>query len=189
MIIAGLGAAIFHLQLIVKRAFDIVISALVLFLLSPLFLLTALAIKLNSRGTLFSVSQCHCYNDKTLSLLRFRRPARGLSLVGNVLIRTGIDRLPMLINVLRGEMSIVGPRCRVPSPSLPLAGQLLASLGKTPFKPGLVSFGEALQVNSKRREIEADLFYVSHWSLLFDAKILVLKFFSSAAYMRDYSHR
>lgn len=190
MIIAGLGAAILHLQLVVKRAFDIVISALVLLALSPLILLTALAIKLNSRGSIFSVSRRNYYNHQTVSLLRFRCHANwSPTSVGNALIRTGIDRLPMLINVLRGDMSIVGPRCRVPASSLPLAGHLLLALRKTPFRPGLVSFGEELQVNSERREIEADLFYVSHWSLLLDAKTLILKCLSRATYMQNYSHR
>jgi lipopolysaccharide/colanic/teichoic acid biosynthesis glycosyltransferase len=190
MKLAGLGAAIVYLQFIVKRAFDIVTAALVLLVLSPLIFLTVLAIKLNSRGPIFSVSRRNCYNDQTVSLLRFRCHANwSPTTVGNVLVRTGIDRLPSLINVLRGDMSIVGPRCRVPAPSLPLAGHLLLALRKRPFRPGLVSFGEALKVNSERREIEADLFYVSHWSLLLDAKALILKFLSVTTYSQNYSHR
>ena len=172
-----------------KRVFDVIASASVLFLLSPMILLTALAIKLNSQGSIFSVSRCYCYNDKTISLLRFRRPARRSSPIAIALVRAGIDRLPMLFTVLHGEMSLVGPRCRVPSPSLPLTSQLLAGLGKTPFKPGLVSFGDALQVASERREIEADLFYVSHWSLWLDVRILVLKSFSRSSYQSNHSQR
>ena len=95
----------------------------------------------------------------------------------------------MLINVLRGDMSIVGPRCHIARPSIPLSDQLMLALRDSPLRPGLVNFEDAYRrANSEVRQIEADLFYVSNWSLLLDAKILFRNFFSKVSYFRDHLH-
>jgi lipopolysaccharide/colanic/teichoic acid biosynthesis glycosyltransferase len=95
----------------------------------------------------------------------------------------------MLINVLRGDMSIAGPRCHIARPSIPLSDQLMLALRDSPLRPGLVNFEDAYhRANSEVRQIEADLFYVSKWSLLLDAKILFRIFFSKVSYFRDHLH-
>ncbi len=167
-------------QLFVKRGFDIVVSAAGLIVLSPLFLLISVAIKLGSRGPIFSARYEYCYNDQRIRTIKFRTIGSLFftTRIGHFLIQSGIERLPMLINVLRGEMSIVGPRCHITLPSIPGSDQLMLALLNSPFKPGLLSFGGP----HERGQIEADLFYVSNWSLLLDAKILFGYLFSKGAY-------
>ena len=98
------------LQLIAKRAFDIVVSGTVLAVSLPMILLVLLAIKLDSPGPVFSRRIAYCYDNRTIKTIKFRcssfwgTPTR----VGRLLLLSGLDRLPMLLNVLRGEMSIVG---------------------------------------------------------------------------------
>jgi lipopolysaccharide/colanic/teichoic acid biosynthesis glycosyltransferase len=175
------------LQLVAKRVFDVIASAAMLALLSPLFLLSLLAVRLESRGPIFFISRQYCYNNQTIDVLTFRCRR---TFIGSSLARSGLDRLPMLINVLRGDMSIVGLRCYVGRPSIQLSGQLSLALRNSPLRPGLLHFEDIYgRVDSKARQIEADLFYVSNWSLLLDAKILLRNLFSKAPYIQNHLHR
>ena len=124
-------------QLIAKRVFDIIVSTAIMAVLLPLFLLVALAVRLDSRGPIFSISRKYCYNNQTVHVLSFRCSE---TFIGSSLVRSGLDRLPMLINVLRGEMSIVGLRCYIGPPSIPVSDQLSLALRNTAFRPGLVNF-------------------------------------------------
>jgi lipopolysaccharide/colanic/teichoic acid biosynthesis glycosyltransferase len=114
---------------VTKRVLEIVLSSLGLVVVSPVFLLAALAVKLNSDGPIFFRQKRIGRNFKPFSILKFRSmvedaPQRGAAItagddpritpVGRVLRATKIDELPQLINVLRGEMSLVGPRPEVP---------------------------------------------------------------------------
>jgi lipopolysaccharide/colanic/teichoic acid biosynthesis glycosyltransferase len=172
-------------QLIAKRVFDIFGSIAMLAGLLPLFLLVALAVRLDSRGPIFAVSRKYCYNNQTVHVLSFRCSE---TFIGRSLVRSGLDRLPMLINVLRGEMSTVGPHYHIGPPSV-LSDRLSLALRNSAFRPGLVNFeGEQGRADSELRLIEADLFYVLNWSLLLDAKILFQKFFSKASYVQNYLH-
>jgi lipopolysaccharide/colanic/teichoic acid biosynthesis glycosyltransferase len=173
-------------QLIAKRVFDIIVSTAIMAVLLPLFLLVALAVRLDSRGPIFSISRKYCFNNQTVHVLSFRCSE---TFIGSSLVRSGLDRLPMLINVLRGEMSIVGPRCYIGPPSIPVSDRLSLALRNRVFRPGLVNFEDQHgRADSELRQIEVDLFYISNWSLLLDAKILFLKFFSKAPYVQNYLH-
>ena len=174
-------------QLIVKRVFDIAASAIVLLVLSPLLLLASLAIKLESRGPIFTVKRAYCYNNQRVRVLGFRsRGHRDVTACGRFLIRTGLDQLPMLINVLRGEMSIVGLHCHfLPPPRL--NDQLELAFVTRSFRPGLVSLKDPRADGVSRRD--ADLFYISNWSLLLDAKVLFHHFFSTHTYFQNHLHR
>ena len=178
-----------YLQLVVKRAFDIAVSLMVLLMLCPLFLLASLAIKLELRGRISSVKPEYCYNQR-IQVLRFRsRSRRSETVVGRILRRSGLKLIPMLINVLRGEMSIVGPHCHVGLPSIPVSDQLSRILLNSPFMPGLISFEVPHErTDGELRKIEADLFYISNWSLLLDAKIIFLSVFSKVTYVQNYEH-
>jgi putative colanic acid biosysnthesis UDP-glucose lipid carrier transferase len=160
-----------HLQLLLKSVVDVGISGTILLILSPLFLLASLAAKLETRGPIFSVKHAYCYGGRHIKLLRFRsRSRRDLAVWGRFLIRTGLDRLPMLINVLRAEISIVGLRLYdLPPPQL--NNQLLPVSLETRFKPGLVSF-KGRRDGRELSHAEADLFYLSNYSFGLDLKIL-----------------
>jgi lipopolysaccharide/colanic/teichoic acid biosynthesis glycosyltransferase len=173
-------------QLIVKRAFDIVASGVALVVLSPMLAFVFLAIKIESRAPAFSVEHQYWHNSRIISVLRFRcTKRRSVTVVGRVLILTGIDTLPMLINVLLGDMSIVGLRRRSAPPSVPVAQPLSISLRESAFKQGLISFGEFHdESDSELQGIEADQFYISNWSLLLDVKIIFRTIVSKASYVQ-----
>ena len=173
-----------YLQLIVKRVFDIAAATIVLVLFSPLLLLASLAIKLESQGPIFSVKHVYCYNNQHVRALRFRtRSHRDVTIGGRFLIRTGLDQLPMLINVLRGEMSIVGPHAYVLPPP-PLNDHIAPSSLKGPLRPGLVSL-EGPPISGELSRKDADLSYISNWSLLLDAKVLFQQVISKHMYFQN----
>ena len=179
-----------YLQLIVKRVFDIAASTIGLVLFSPLLLPASLAIKLESQGPIFSVKHVYCHNNQHVRVLRFRTRSHGdVTIGGRFLIRTGLDQLPMLINVLRGEMSIVGPRPH------PIALNAMFQQRIAPFsrrhnvKPGLTGWaqvnglrGETDTIEKMQRRIDYDLYYIDNWSFMLDLKIIVLTLFSKSAY-------
>jgi lipopolysaccharide/colanic/teichoic acid biosynthesis glycosyltransferase len=176
-------------QLIVKRVFDIAASAIVLLVLSPLFLLASLAIKLESRGPVFSVKHVYSYNNQHVRVLRFRsRSHRDVTTCGRFLIRSGLDQLPMLLNILGGEMSIVGLHCHfLPPPRL--NDQLELAFVTRSFRPGLVSLKTPRARTDGVSRRNADLFYISNWSLLLDAKVLFRHLFSEHTYLQNHLHR
>ena len=177
-----------YLQLVVKRAFDIAASATVLLVLSPLFLLASLAIKFETRGPVFSVKHVYCHNSQPVRVLAFRtRSHRSVTAFGRVLVRIGLDQLPVLINVLRGDMSIVGPHSYVLPPPQLYNQQSPAGLGSR-FRPGLIGF-KGSNAGRDLSRTDADLFYISNWSLLLDLKILVLHLFSMDTYFQSRPHR
>ena len=165
----------------VKRVFDVFAAAIGLTLLSPLILVVSVAIKLNSRGPIFIRKTEFGYSNGPIHVLRFRSAtARAdcinshVTQVGRVLRRTGIDLIPQLINVLLGDMSIVGP------PPLP-SPQHVHDYGLMPMlagiKPGMT---RGVQITKHRHEFDAmkqpindDLHYVMNWSIFLDIKIIL----------------
>lgn len=191
----------------IKRAFDIVVATTGLILFSPICLFSALAIKIESRGPAFDRQQRYSYyNNDSIVVFRFRstknqncngathaaRKRPSVTRFGRILRSSGIDELPQLFNVLRGEMSIVGPR---PFPAFPGAifeKELLRTSRRGNFKPGLTglaqvhgycddsnSFGVML------RRVEYDLYYFRNWSFLLDVKIILVTLCSKKAYVSD----
>jgi polysaccharide biosynthesis protein PslA len=168
-------------ELGIKRALDVVASASILVALSPLLLLTALAIMLETNGPVFSVNHENYYRRRSIRVVRFRT---GETHVGRMLRRTGLDRLPKLFNVLRGDLSIIGPRCQVDTlPSL-VPDVVVDPLYENVFRPRLISLKLPDELaNPIVGQSEADLYYVSHWSLWFDVKILFLHLLSKETYL------
>ncbi len=178
-------------QLVVKRLFDIMIAVAILVIASPLLLLVTLAIKLETRSPALSRLDTRCYSDWTVHVLKFRCNAatQKLTRLGHLLSQSGVDRLPMLVNVLRGEMSIVG--ISFMSRNEPPLPDELSVLQRTKIKPGLLKWSQAfhapsLVVRSRAREqIENDWYYVANWSLLLDAKIILKILLSKSSYELD----
>jgi lipopolysaccharide/colanic/teichoic acid biosynthesis glycosyltransferase len=166
-----------------KRLFDIIVSAAGLILLSPLFLVVSIAIKLDSRGPVFSREILYGYKNRAIRVRRFRttpicgeadRIRSRLTQVGRVLQRTAIDRLPHLFDVLGDQMSFVGPRLYVYRQDLfkDRFGRLLDD-----FKPGmtgLAQINETREFKAPEQLIKDDLYYIENWSLWLDIRIILM---------------
>jgi lipopolysaccharide/colanic/teichoic acid biosynthesis glycosyltransferase len=182
-------------QELLKRGFDIVVATAGLMLLSPLIILLSLAIKLDSRGPVFCRLKYYDLNDVAFEALEFRsthsdisNPAtnRGHSItrMGQILGRSGLDNVPQLINVLRGDMSIVGPEPFTTAPSKVYRARIAPERLRN-VRPGIVGWAKIRdggdQVNNtpdrSRRRIEDDCYYLANRSFLFDMKILILALF------------
>jgi len=189
---------------IIKRVSDVVVAAIGLILFSPIILLSSLAIKIESRGPIFDRQQRRNYNNNSLLVVRFRCTTThnthgavratckrvGVTRIGLILRSSGIERLPELVNVLRGEMSIVGPRPYATPSSACCEEQLSRISRHENIKPGLTGWAQihGCQDDSSsfrlmRRRMEYDLYYIENWSLLLDMKIIVSTLFSKSAYL------
>lgn len=185
--VLGDVAPAFGLDRGAKRLFDIVAAAIGLLLLSPILVIASIAIKLDSPGPIFFRASVYGYKNRAIRVFKFRsmpacaeadRTNPRVTRVGRVLRQTGIEELPQLFNVLRGEMSIVGPR--------PYAGrQHLVEYGLTPllndFKPGMTGLAQITEARAgfetTKQHINDDMCYVENWSLLLDIKIILMTFF------------
>ena len=167
-----------------KRLLDIIFAATCLVLLSPLIVLVAVAIKLESSGPILCREILFGYSNQAIRALKFRstmsvteatRIRSRVTRVGRVLRRSGIDELPQLINVLLGDMSIIGPRAYVRRQEL--LGRHFRPLLKG-FKPGLTGWAQLVEARNglmtPDQRIAEDLRYVKHWSLLLDLKIILM---------------
>lgn len=186
-------------HLVIKRASDILFSALGLIILSPLFLIVAILIKLETRGPVFFFQERLGYNKRRFRMIKFRTMVNHaeekqqelehlnemsgpvfkikndprVTRIGKMLRRTSIDELPQLICVLKGDMSLVGPR---PLPLRDCNG-FNKEWQKRRFsiKPGLTCLW---QINGRNtipfhQWMELDMEYIDNWSLLLDLKILL----------------
>jgi len=180
----------------VKRCFDVTGAASMLLLLSPLMVLTALLIKLDSHGPALFFQTRNGFNGRAFRIVKFRtmhvleddpdtiRQATihdsRVTRLGRWLRRTNIDELPQFFNVLYGNMSLVGPRPHAVAHNSKY-GKLIANYAfRHHVKPGMTGWA---QVNGYRgqtpsaevmaRRIEFDLWYINNWSIWLDIKILI----------------
>jgi exopolysaccharide biosynthesis polyprenyl glycosylphosphotransferase len=174
-------------KLFLKRIFDIIISLAGLVVLSPLLLIIAVLIKLTSAGPIFFKQERIGLNGKPFYPFKFRTMIEGavdkglgitvsenderITAIGKFLRKWGIDEFPQLINVLTGEMSLVGPR-----PTLRYQVEQYTDLQKKRLlmKPGLAGWAMIHGRNSLTWEerIKYDMWYVENWSLWLDIKII-----------------
>ncbi len=197
-----------QIQRTAKRVFDVLVASTALVVLSPLLTLVALAIKLDSRGPVLFRQMRHGYNNETIRVFKFRsmtqledgdqfvqatRDDARVTRVGAILRRTNIDELPQLINVLRGEMSIVGPRPHATAHNKMFEDKISVFSRRHVVKPGITGWA---QVNGYRgatdtlekmqRRVEHDLYYIDNWSFWFDIRIMIMTLFSKTAYTSAY---
>ena len=177
------------LNAFVKRAFDAAVSLLLLVLLSPLFLVLSIAIKLSSPGPIFFRQERIGLNKRTFVMYKFRSmkindrqdTAWSTSMddrrtrIGALLRKTSLDELPQLFNTLKGDMSLVGPRPEIPYYVEQFRETVPLYMVKHQVRPGMTGWA---QVNGYRGDtsiparVEHDLWYIENWSLGLDLKIL-----------------
>ena len=180
----------------VKRAFDIVFSVIVsILILSWLFPLVAILIKLESKGPVFFKQDRHGRDNKLFKIYKFRsmfehdddqvlQATKGdsrITKIGAVLRKTSIDELPQFINVLRGEMSVVGPRPHAVQHNIEYQPQIDKFWQRHAVKPGITGLaqakgfrGETAELSDMSGRVKLDRFYVKNWSLILDFKIIIL---------------
>jgi Undecaprenyl-phosphate glucose phosphotransferase len=194
---------------LLKRGLDVVIAISVGVLALPLLAIVAILIKLDSKGPVLFAQTRHGFNNEPIRVLKFRtmttfederhgfrQAVRGdsrVTRVGRILRRTNIDELPQLINVIRGEMSIVGPRPHAVAHNEMYANQILRMSRRHNVKPGITGWaqvnglrGETDTVEKMRKRVEYDLYYVDNWSVLFDLRIMIMTILSKSAYANAY---
>jgi len=160
------------------------VAATSLVLLSPIILVVSVAIKFDSDGPVFSGETLYGYKNRAFRALKFRsvktcaetdRDDWQVTRVGRVLRRTGIDELPRLLNVVSGEISIVGPRPYARRQDL-FENRLMPLLDGV--KPGLTGWAQIVEARegfrTTEQRINDDLHYVENWSLFLDIKIILM---------------
>lgn len=183
----------------VKRQMDLVISGVALVFLLPLLLIVAVAIKLDSRGPIFFKQKRWGKDCRIINVYKFRSMRKEacdesgviqttaddgrVTRIGKILRRTNIDELPQLLNVFRGDMSLVGPRCH--AIGMLAAGvpyeELVANYHQrhavTPGITGLAQMrglrGPTDRPSKARARIASDLYYIEHMSIGFDIRIMI----------------
>jgi lipopolysaccharide/colanic/teichoic acid biosynthesis glycosyltransferase len=171
----------------IRRALDIALSALALLLASPVLAVAMVAVRLESRGPVIYRQRRAGLHGRPFDVVKLRTMVDGaehtgaglavdendsrITRVGALLRRTSLDELPNLLNVLRGEMSLIGPR-----PTLPVQVEQYTERqrGRLQIKPGITGWA---QVNGRAalpwsERIEFDLYYIEHRSLALDVRIL-----------------
>ena len=170
-----------------RRAFDVAVATAGLAVSSPVLVLAIVAVKLESRGAAFYRQRRVGLHGREFDVIKLRTMVHGaehmgagmavntgddrITRVGKVLRRTSLDELPNLVNVLRGEMAIVGPRPTLPAQ---VAQYTERERGRLAVRPGITGWA---QVNGRAslpwsERIELDLWYIEHRSWRLDLKIL-----------------
>ncbi len=202
-VLALSSSPIYKRNVFVKNISDIILSAILLFLLSPIFVLIAIAIKLSSKGPVFFKQVRSGLNGRKFTFYKFRTMYSNaeelrnslerdnemdgpvfkiandprITLAGKLLRRTSLDELPQLFNILKGEMSFVGPRPPIPAE---VEKYEIWQRRRLSMKPGLTCIW---QVSGRNRIcfeewMKLDLQYIDNWSLWLDIKIFLKTFYA-----------
>jgi Undecaprenyl-phosphate glucose phosphotransferase len=201
-------AALNPRDLLLKRTFDIVIASVALIILSPLLFVTALIVKAESPGPVFFRQRRHGFNNREFRIFKFRsmkvtedgptisqavRNDPRITRFGRFIRKTSIDELPQLINVLRGEMSIVGPRPHAVAHNDEWVTVVENYAQRHNILPGITGLaqvkglrGEADTPEKLKERVRLDLAYIEQWSLALDIRIVAMTaavlFFQKTAY-------
>ena len=183
-------------NMVCKRAMDIVGSVFAIIIFSPVMLVTAVLVKTTSKGPLIYKQERVGLHNQTFQMYKFRsmevqsaksekkawtvRNDPRVTYIGKIIRRTSIDELPQLFNILKGDMSLVGPRPERPFFVEKFREEIPRYMVKHQVRPGLTGWA---QVNGYRgatsikKRIEYDLYYIENWTMGLDIKILFLTFF------------
>ncbi len=191
-----LDEAPFDVRQLLKRGADVAFSLAALVLLVPLLLVIAIAVKLSSPGPVLYRQTRMGLNGQTFEILKFRsmpvdaeaasgpvwsKPGESRATrVGAFLRKTSLDELPQFWNVLRGDMSVVGPRPERPALIEDFRGQIPGYMLRHKTKAGITGWAQVhgwRGDTSLTKRLEYDLFYIRNWSLWLDLKIVVMTVF------------
>jgi putative colanic acid biosysnthesis UDP-glucose lipid carrier transferase len=180
-------------QYFLKRSLDVVGSLSMLLALLPLLCLVSCLIKISDRGPIFYHQLRHGQYGKEFNMLKFRSMAVGsdyldqevthddsrVTLIGRIIRKTSFDEIPQLLNVLRGEMSLVGPRPHILAETNRYSKEIITFLSRHQVKPGLTGLaqirtrGKTSTLELMQEKLDSDLEYISQWSIYLDLKILL----------------
>ncbi|HVE43852.1 MAG TPA: undecaprenyl-phosphate glucose phosphotransferase [Gammaproteobacteria bacterium] len=182
---------------VVKAIEDRLLAALILVLISPLFLLITVLVKLQSRGSVFFKQERLGWDGCVIKVYKFRTmyehiedegavtqatlDDKRVTPLGRFLRRTSLDELPQFINVLQGRMSIVGPRPHALAHNEYYKDTVHTYMQRHCVKPGITGWaqvngwrGETKTLDKMQKRVEYDLYYINNWSLRFDLKIILM---------------
>jgi Undecaprenyl-phosphate glucose phosphotransferase len=191
-----------------KRLFDLIAAAVALIALTPLLIVVAALVWLDSPGPVFFVQRRYGFNQQPFRIIKFRtmrtlddgpviaqatRDDPRLTRIGRFLRRWNIDEIPQLFNVLTGDMSLVGPRPHALSHDHEYQQRISLYARRHNVKPGITGWaqthgcrGEIDTDEKMRRRLEHDLFYIDNWSLWLDLQIIFRTVLSPAGYRNAY---
>lgn len=184
---------------IAKRAFDLIVASLMIVLLSPVMIATALAVKLDSKGPALFRQKRYGFNNEVIEVLKFRsmyhemadpaakkvvtRNDPRVTRVGRFIRRSSLDELPQLFNVLKGDLSLVGPRPHAVNAHTneKMWDEVVDGyFARHKVKPGVTGWaqingwrGEVDTPEKIQKRVEYDVYYIENWSILFDIRILL----------------
>ena len=180
-------------QYLLKRSLDVVGSIALLIVVSPLFIFVSFLIKISDRGPIFYHQLRHGQFGKEFYMVKFRSMVVGsdysdqqvtpddkrVTMIGKVIRKTSFDEIPQLLNVLKGEMSLVGPRPHIISETNLYSKKLIRFLSRHQVKPGLTGLaqirtrGKTNSLELMQTKLESDLEYINEWTFYKDIKILL----------------
>jgi putative colanic acid biosynthesis UDP-glucose lipid carrier transferase len=188
-------------HLLIKAVEDKVLATIALILASPIFLLTAIAIKLESKGPVFFRQTRTGWDGEEFQIWKFRSMRQQetengvvaqatkedprVTRVGHFIRRTSIDELPQLLNVLAGQMSLVGPRPHAVQHNQEYSQRIIDYLARHRIKPGITGLaqvrgyrGETKELSQMEKRVQYDLEYINNWSVGLDLSIMVRTIFT-----------
>ncbi|MGM8213833.1 sugar transferase [Virgibacillus sp. W0430] len=176
------------IQKLIKRVVDVVVSLVVLIPLLPIWVLIAILIKVTSLGPVFFLQERPGLNKQIFKVYKFRtmklgsdKMVKGLEVmkddnrittIGKFLRRSKIDEIPQVLNVLKGEMSLVGPRPERITSLADYDEEISKRLNMNPGMTGLAQVSGNIYLSLEER-YKYDVYYVEHYSLLLDLKIII----------------
>lgn len=179
----------------VKRAMDIVIASAVLIVLSPIWILSALVIKWDSRGPVFYRQRRIGLNGRPFTMYKFRsmlhnaekttgpvwakRNDPRITKVGRIIRKLGIDEIPNLFNVLRGDMSLIGPRPERPYFVNQFRHRIHYYSNRLEMRPGITGLAQVYHkydetIEDVKQKLEFDLSYIRNYSIRTDIKVIFM---------------
>lgn len=182
-------------QILIKRIFDFIISFILIIVLLPLLFLISILIKINSPGPILYTQKRNGIHGRYFKIYKFRtmkylkkdifiqakKDDERVTLVGSFLRKTSFDELPQLVNILFGEMSLVGPRPHAHDHNLEFAGTMDSYMSRHRVKPGITGLaqirgfrGETARFEDMQKRVDSDIEYIKNWNIFLDFKIILL---------------